>query len=254
MKRSLLIPLVMFALLAFVALGLMVPVAMADGQASNLATGAEAAKVKANPAAEDVLRMALADALIRYGRDAQSPEALITAAQILGGIRTSPLGVTPERLADATPPAEQGQKDTQRPSSDPQSLLDEAKDISSEDPHIVALADRVAAAIAKMREGTAAARGAVGGPKYTLERVLPGSTDVYRVSFRAGETARVMVSGDGDTDLDLYVYDENGNLIESDEDYSDDCVVSWVPRWTGLFVIKIHNRGGVYNQYEIATN
>ena len=64
----------------------------------------------------------------------------------------------------------------------------------------------------------------------------------------------VTVIGDGDTDLDLYVYDENGNLIDKDVDYSDDCVVSFVPKWTGVFTIKIMNRGNVYNNYIMRTN
>lgn len=64
----------------------------------------------------------------------------------------------------------------------------------------------------------------------------------------------VIVNGDGDTDLDLYVYDENGNLMGKDIDYSDYCVVSWTPRWTGPFTIKIKNRGSVYNRYKIYTN
>jgi hypothetical protein len=66
--------------------------------------------------------------------------------------------------------------------------------------------------------------------------------------------AVITVIGDGDTDLDLYVYDENGNLIEHDADYTDDCVVTFTPKWTGNFKIKIVNRGRVYNSYVIRTN
>ena len=96
--------------------------------------------------------------------------------------------------------------------------------------------------------------GAVPGPKATRERVQARSTDFYAVTFRRGEIARVALSGDGDTDLDLYVFDESGNLIASDEDGSDDCYVSWVPRWTGSFTIKVVNRGYVANDYTILTN
>ncbi len=92
----------------------------------------------------------------------------------------------------------------------------------------------------------------VGGPKYKTERVAAHRTDVFTVTFRGGEGASVVVSGDGDTDLDLYIYDENGNLIGSDTDASDDCVVRFHPRWTGVFRIEVRNLGGVYNQYEIA--
>ena len=95
---------------------------------------------------------------------------------------------------------------------------------------------------------------AVGGPKYAVSSVNAHGTDVYRVNFRAGETGIVTVVGDGDTDLDLYVYDQNGTLIDKDVDYTDNCVCTFVPRWTGLFVIKIVNRGSVYNRYVLRTN
>jgi len=96
--------------------------------------------------------------------------------------------------------------------------------------------------------------GAVRGPVYARDAVNPGSADVYRITFRGGEIARVALSGDGDTDLDLYVYDESGNLIAKDDDRSDDCYVSWIPRWTGSFKIRVVNRGRVYNEYVLATN
>ena len=91
----------------------------------------------------------------------------------------------------------------------------------------------------------------VGGRKYDVHRVAAHTTDVFHVTFRGTEDAAVVISGDGDTDLDLYVYDENGNLIGSDTDGSDDCVVRFNPRWTGVFRIEVRNLGSVYNQYQI---
>ena len=89
------------------------------------------------------------------------------------------------------------------------------------------------------------------GCKASSTSVKAHTTDVFTVTFRAGERACVIVSGDGDTDLDLFVYDENGNLIASDTDTGDDCVATWNPRWTGKFTIKVKNLGGVYNNYKI---
>jgi hypothetical protein len=82
-----------------------------------------------------------------------------------------------------------------------------------------------------------------------VERVSANSTDVYNVTFIGGEPAEVFVVGDGDTDLDLFIYDENGNLIDSDTDNTDVCLCEWTPRWTGRFTIKIRNYGSVYNEY-----
>ncbi len=78
-------------------------------------------------------------------------------------------------------------------------------------------------------------------------------TERYTATFRAGEAVTLVVAGDGDTDLDLYIYDENGNLIASDTDYTDFCVTSWCPRWTGQFTIVVENHGSVYNRFHMYT-
>src|SRR5262245_43786013 len=96
--------------------------------------------------------------------------------------------------------------------------------------------------------------GACGGPKYGRHRIEAYGVRYFTVCFRGREEAHIDVVGDGDTDLDLYVYDSAGNLIVSDTDESDVCCVKWVPRWTGNFTIKVVNLGGVYNDFEISTN
>lgn len=129
-------------------------------------------------------------------------------------------------------------------SLDPAKLLADAKALAGEDGVLLALIDDVDSNV----------RGAENGRIYTEDRVLAKDYDIYNISFRGGEPALVMVIGDGDTDLDLYVYDSNGNLVAYDDDYSDNCVCTWTPRWTGKFRIKIVNRGNVYNRYVLTTN
>lgn len=97
-------------------------------------------------------------------------------------------------------------------------------------------------------------KGARGGPKSGTTSILAGDTDVFRITFRGGEWAEVTVIGDGDTDLDLHVYDENGNLVDSDTDDTDVAYCSWIPRWTGTFRIEVKNWGRVYNEYRMTTN
>lgn len=217
----------------------------------NVSESTDAKEKPRGPSSDDaVARLALAHSLVSYGREAQSPTALITAAEILGQISTTPLEAKPETRSNA-PEGEapaQEEKPNQARSDNPEDLLAEARAMAAEDPHVAALADRVAQSLSEKQ------RGAIPGPKLHRDRVSANSTDEYRIVFRGGERAAVAVSGDGDTDLDLYVYDENGNLIGSDTDYSDDCVVTWYPKWTGPFVIHVRNRGSVYNVYSIATN
>lgn len=82
--------------------------------------------------------------------------------------------------------------------------------------------------------------------------VKGGQTNLHTAFIRAGDTSAVLVVGDGDTDLDLYVYDPNGNLVGYDDDETDDCLVRWIPRVTGTYTIQIVNRSRIFaNAYVI---
>jgi len=204
-------------------------------------------KGKTTPAAQAVQDLALAYSLIDYGRKHKSPAALITAARILGTVPTSKLKAeaTTEKSSEAGKP---GKKSASTADNSPSALLGEAKRLSRNDPHVTALAEQAADAIAEK------SRGAVGGPKIKRTSVSSFSVDRYHISFRGGQVARILLRGDHDTDLDLYVYDENGHLIVSDTDRTDTCYVRWYPRWTGPFTIRVRNRGRVYNRYTVVTN
>lgn len=193
------------------------------------------------PEKENTLRVAAQ--LSKYGYANKDALSLIQAARL-----SKKSGFTLEERAkyeveEMRPAPEAGKKGGQV-SLDPAKLLADAKTMAGDDGVLLALIDDVNNNV----------RGAVGGPKYNYSSVNAGGSDMYTMDFRGGELAVVTVIGDGDTDLDLYVYDNNGNLITRDQDYTDDCVVTFVPRWTGTFYIKIVNRGSVYNNYVIRTN
>ena len=82
-----------------------------------------------------------------------------------------------------------------------------------------------------------------------IDQVLPFDTDVWTMTLSAGQGHQIIVDGDGSSDLDAYLYDENGNLVAMDEDYTDFCVVGITPRWTGTFRLHIVNRGASANRY-----
>jgi hypothetical protein len=66
-----------------------------------------------------------------------------------------------------------------------------------------------------------------------------------KIIFKANDLAEFFVIGDGDTDVDLFVYDSKGKLVGKDEDPaergSDLCVVRWTPSQEEEFTIVIRN-------------
>ena len=187
----------------------------------------------------------LATDLVKYGYAQQSALPLVQALQIINENPTQPLKAEREgEKADLT----KAEGKSGQVSLDYEKILADAKVFAEGDETLIKL-------IAQIEEdGKSSHRGAVNGPSKHYDSVNGNSTDTYQVSFIADYLAEIVVSGDGDTDLDLYVYDSNGNLIAKDEDYTDDCYVRWVPKWTGRFIVKIVNRGPVYNRYVILTN
>lgn len=194
---------------------------------------------------ESLAAVKLANQVLRYGYENQSTLALLDALQIFSENPTQNLNAT--REGEAVDETKAGGKKA-RVAFDYDTVLADAKKFADGDPNLLALIDNIDA------EAKGGQRGAVNGPSKHYDSVNGGSTDSYNISFVANQLAEILVSGDGDTDLDLYVYDSNGNLIAKDTDYSDDCYVRWVPAWTGRYVVKIVNRGPVYNRYVILTN
>lgn len=204
---------------------------------------AQEKKNDAKPEDTSIARIKLANQLAKYGYETFSASALIEAAQILSEVQTQKMdGIK----------YEQGKGEDVRKDNAPEvisitKLIKDAKEFADGDATLLAMAEKV-------KTDNANTRGAVGGPKSGSNVVYGGTIDTYTISFKKGVTAEIAVSGNGASDLDLYVYDENGNLIVGDEDYSDDCYVCWTPAWTGGFIVKVVNRGRYSNYYNIATN
>lgn len=207
-------------------------------------------------AAAAVALLNQASQLVSYARENESPTAMLTAVQMLRRVRMQD---GPEKSGTKTvegmdkgdaPKAETKGK-TPAPTLDPKQLLAEAKPWAKGNTHLVALLEAEAA---KPHSSSGGTLGRTTGASLHKDTVQARMIDYYDVKFTGGELARVVVYGDGDTDLDLYIYDENGNLIVKDDDRSDRCVVQWTPKWTGTFRVSVSNRGKVANQYALATN
>ena len=181
----------------------------------------------------------LANDLAQYGYEVESASALIEAADILTSITLKKL----EAEKDGEFVAEITKSENSYKVED---LLASARKFAYDDSTLLSMIGKVESRLSSDKART---RGS--GIFYEEGRVNGGSFVTYSVSCSGGLWTEVSVVGDGDTDLDLYVYDYNGNLVSYDEDYGDRCYCAFIPSKTSVFIIKIVNRGNVYNRYQM---
>ncbi len=216
------------------------------GFADQKGTNVSADKAKVSKNAQAVADLSLAGKLAEYGRRVNNPTALVVAARIM---KNTP--AQDKKLDKATEGKETASKQAKKTGTLETSdkLLADAKKMAEKSSNEIVLA------MIDKESKVVATRGKAGGPIRHVDRIMAGKTDIYRgIRFIGGEEAGVIVIGDGDCDLDLYVYDENDNLIEKDTDGTDRCIVTWTPSWTGPFTIKVKNYGSVYADYILVSN
>jgi hypothetical protein len=80
-------------------------------------------------------------------------------------------------------------------------------------------------------------------PPYGVSRHTIATQRASRVFFAMRDA--------GDTDLDLYAYDERGKLVFEDDEEGDVAAGSWKPRQNGHLTIVIVNREGDFKFYEL---
>jgi hypothetical protein len=85
--------------------------------------------------------------------------------------------------------------------------------------------------------------------KWDQDTLGGGRVMTYTVTCYGGENTTFRVNGNGNSDLDIYVYDTKGNLIASDESRSDQCELTFLAYRTVPFVFKIVNRGNWSNNF-----
>jgi phosphotransferase system glucose/maltose/N-acetylglucosamine-specific IIC component len=76
------------------------------------------------------------------------------------------------------------------------------------------------------------------------------------VAFKGGERAVVVVDGNHQTYMGVYIFDEEGNCIAHDDlgnqRRPDDLEVEWVPPRTGRYRVEVRNFGSRPNVFELA--
>jgi hypothetical protein len=235
--------------LAVTALAAQTP--QADAKQPNLS----AEKGKEGGAAA-VSLLSQASELVQYAHQNESPMAMLTAVQMLERVKVQDsaerVGSKKTGLQHEGEQVKEGKKgETSAPTLDPEKLLAEAKPWAKGNQNLLALIE------AEAVKAKAAAGGTLGSTRGAIahsDSVRARAYDDYVITFYGGQVARVAVVGDGDTDVDLYVYDEGGHEIARDDDRSAECLVQFTPRWTGSFRVRVVNNGYVYSNYILMTN
>ncbi|BBB26733.1 hypothetical protein [Amphritea japonica] len=208
--------------------------------ASNPASAGMNVDTEAKADAGAVSQLNTASSLAALGLAQEDALLLISAAKLRKGV-----AITTVQAEKTSEGGEDSNKDS-GVSLSASELLERATELAGDNAGLLALIEDVRDIKERGRIG-----GAVNGHD---DRVRADSVDTYTMRFKGDRRAEVYVEGDGDTDLDLFIYDEDGNLICSDTDRTDQMLCRWTPSWTGKFRVRIKNLGDVYNDYTLYTN
>ncbi len=75
---------------------------------------------------------------------------------------------------------------------------------------------------------------------FEYEYLDDSETDYFNLSLDSGLDYKIVAVCDEDcSDIDMWIYDSSGNLIDADELDDDTPIVDVTPRWDGKFKIKI---------------
>lgn len=223
---------------------------LASAQESKSAPPAPEAPSKKDAVA-GVATVRLAADVAKWGRTNKNAAALAVAAAILD---TVPL----EYSKEFEGMLEGGEKADGAKAPNGDELIIEAKKMCNDD----ALPSSVMDGIRKMGlsgrgavKGALVASGKVGG----AVRSSDGKWNIKYVSFsgrfKKGELAAVWCGGNGDGEVDLFIYSADGKtLITSDESEGDSCWCEWTPKEEADFIIVAYNRSTKENTLVFVTN
>src|SRR5262249_15687578 len=173
--------------------------------------------------------------LADYGRAKKAPEALIAAARVLRGIRTTP-GEEKAKVDGAKDEKDQAVEAGEPVSlvAESDKLLEEAKKMVPKDKAIQSLANQLA---------NETRRPAVGGPRAASAGVPPNGTHYWTISFIGGMPASVTVQGNGHSFFTVEASNERGTIVAQSSGRHPH--ITWVPGATRTFTIRVRNNGPV---------
>lgn len=127
-----------------------------------------------------------------------------------------------------------------------QVMLSEAQALAAEDATLLGLIADVQAE---------ASKGVASGPVYQIGRLASGAVDRFpAMGFAAGDYAEIYVEAQGDADLNLRVFDGQGQLVCADTDPSPIAYCGWTAAAGGDFAVQVENLGPQAAGYALMTN
>lgn len=187
------------------------------------------------PADSPVQLLDLSERLATYGRANKDALSLVVAAQIF---KAAGVKVVERKAVEASTEVVATPDDGLSVAG----LLREARAVSGNDETIVAIATDIEAA---------ATKGRVGGVLSSSGQVNGRGVQVHAMSFQGERRAEIYLSGAGQGNLMLEVYDQGGHKMCLDvrENLCD-----FTPFWTGDFTVKVVNGGAGPARYRLSTN
>lgn len=185
-----------------------------------------------NPEAEAraITQMVTAAEVAAWARTHRDAQAMVIAARMLSDIRTR-------------------RENGDEPFLTVAALLDEAEAMGVRD-------EAMAVQIARLRSPDKGVRASPfgQGPIVVVRRLRARETYGFTIEVRRDEVLRVAAIGDGDTNIDLMLRDQNGGVVCADGSL-DHYPVCTVPRpQSGPLRIEVVNRGEVWSRVQILTN
>lgn len=93
----------------------------------------------------------------------------------------------------------------------------------------------------------------IGGPFYTLGTIPAYQSVFFDIPFYAGRPAAVAVAGQQGINLELVIYEGDGNILAGSGSRESKTAL-WKVYRAGIFRIEIRNNAPVANTIEILTN
>jgi hypothetical protein len=89
------------------------------------------------------------------------------------------------------------------------------------------------------------------GTSYSTTTLQPRMRDTRFVEFQAGKPVEITVTSDHNTDVDLFVFDQFGRQVASDESLGPNSFVRFVPAQTGRYRLEVVNLGPLPNRSHV---